>query len=486
MHTLSITSLISALQKRDISSLELVTHYLNRMEKYKSLNAFVNINEELAKKTAVNADKLLKKGNAPILTGIPMAHKDIFCTKFLPTTCASKVLANFVSPYDATIVERLANQGSIMLGKTNMDEFGMGSTGESSYFSHVQNPWNINHVAGGSSSGSAAAVAARLVPFATTTDTGGSTRQPASFCGLSGIKPTYGLVSRFGQIAYASSFDQAGIVTNSVEDLAITTQAMAGFDEKDSTTINRPVPNYTENINKPIKKLRIGLPSCLFSLNIDEEIHQATLNAIKVYEDLGAEIIDIDLEMMHYWLPCYHVLASAEASSNLAKYDGVRFGYRAEDCSTLHELITKSRSEGFGMEVKKRILTGTYVLSSDFIDDYYVHAQKVRRLIADELTSKLAQVDMILGPTTPSSAFKIGAAKEKSPQCKIADIFTVPANLAGLPAIAFPSGFNKNGLPMGIQLIGNYFSESHLFQVAHAYQKCTDWHNKAPDLGEIK
>lgn len=482
MHKESIASLITKLQNKELSSSELITHYLKRIDKYKSLNAFINVDEEYAHKMANEADKLLKKGNAPILTGIPMAHKDIFCTTVMPTTCASKMLANFHAPYDATIVKRLQNNGAIMLGKTNMDEFGMGSTGETSYYGLTKNPWNIKKVSGGSSSGSAAAVAARIIPFATTTDTGGSTRQPAAFCGISGIKPTYGLVSRFGQIAYASSLDQAGIVTTNAEDLAITTQAMAGFDKNDSTSVNRPVDNFRKDLNKPIKGLRIGFPTCLFSLNMDEEIHQALLAAIKVFEDLGAKIININLKLMNYWLPCYHMLASAEASSNLAKYDGVRFGYRSDNARNINELITKSRSEGFGPEVKKRILTGTYALSSQSMDTCYVHAQKVRQLIANELREVLKEVDVILGPTTPSCAFEIGVSKEALIQYKLADTFTVPANLAGIPAIAIPAGFSKEGLPIGMQFMGNYFSESQLFQIANAYQKTTNWHTQIPSL----
>ncbi|MDF1757970.1 MAG: Asp-tRNA(Asn)/Glu-tRNA(Gln) amidotransferase subunit GatA [Legionellaceae bacterium] len=486
MHTQSIHSMISALQAKRISSLELIEHYIERINKYRSLNAFITVDEEHARRMAIKADKLLAKGNAPILTGIPMAHKDIFCTKNMLTTCASRMLANFNSPYDATIVKRLKDSGAIMLGKTNMDEFGMGSTGESSYFGLTKNPWNTNCVSGGSSSGSASAVAARIIPFATTTDTGGSTRQPAAFCGLTGIKPTYGLISRYGQIAYASSFDQAGIVANNSRDLAITTQVIAGFDEMDSTTIERPVESFTAGFDKPIEPLRIGLPSCLFKLVKDDEIRKSILDATRVFEGLGAEIVEIELNLMDSWLPCYHMLASAEASSNLARFDGVHFGYRTENHSNIRELITKSRSEGFGDEVKKRILTGTYILSSGGFDDYYVKAQKVRQLITDELKSVLTKVDLIITPTTPSCAFKIGYQASELPWHKLSDTFTVAANIAGLPAISIPSGFSTQGMPIGMQFIGDYFSESLLFQVTNAYQQCTDWHKRIPSLGAIE
>ncbi|MDP3704510.1 MAG: Asp-tRNA(Asn)/Glu-tRNA(Gln) amidotransferase subunit GatA [Legionellaceae bacterium] len=479
MHTLSIRQLIQALQARQLSSLELVEHYLKRIHQAKSLNAFISIDEDHAKAMAKQADISLKQGHAPPLTGIPMAHKDIFCTKVLPTTCASKMLANFTAPYDATVVSRLANQGSIMLGKTNLDEFAMGSTNETSYFGPVKNPWNMAHVSGGSSGGSSAAVAARLVPFATATDTGGSIRQPSAFSGISGLKPTYGLVSRFGQIAYASSLDQAGILANSADDIALTLHAIVGFDEHDSTSINRAVPDFTSELDKSMTPLRIGLPSCFFSADVDPTIQQAIWSAIHVFKQAGAEIVDVDLALFPYWVPCYYVIACAEASSNLARYDGIRFGYRTPHSQTIRELITRSRSEGFGMQVKRRILTGTHVLASEQFNDYYIHAQKVRRLISDELQHVLSDVDIILGPTTPTCAFKLGQTQCDSPQSKLADIFTVSANLAGLPALSIPIGFS-DGLPIGMQFIGKHFSEPRLLQMAHFYQKCTDWHKAIP------
>lgn len=484
MHNLSISELINALQTRKISAYELVNHYLARIKKYQHLNAFINIDEEYATQKAKNADKLLKEKNCPTLTGIPLAHKDVFCTTRLPTTCASKMLENYTSPFDATIVKKLNENGAIMLGKTNMDEFAMGATGETSYFGTTLNPWNTSHVAGGSSSGSVAAVAARLVPFATTTDTGGSTRQPAAFCSLSGIKPTYGLISRFGQVAYASSFDQAGIVTNNVEDLAITMQVIAGFDKNDSTSINKPVANFTKDLYKPIAGIRVGIPSNLFNtIEINPDIKQATLDAIDILEKQGANIVEIDIKLINSWLPCYTILTSSEVSSNLSRYDGIRFGYRAKIYKNIEELIINSRSESLGLETKKRIITGTYLLSDKNFNDYYLQAQRVRRLITNELTTLLKQVDVILTPTTPATAYKVGESATL-PQYKNSDIFTVGANLSGLPAISIPGGFSKNSMPIGIQFTGNYLNEPLLFQIANSYQQHTNWHKKTPFIGD--
>jgi len=482
MHTLSLRGLIQALQTKKLSSTELVDHYFKRIHKAQALNAFIHLDEERARELAKEADKQLQRGNAPHLTGIPMAHKDNFCTKDMPTTCASNMLAHFTPPYNATVVNRFADHGCISVGKTNMDEFAMGSTNESSYFGAVKNPWNMDHVPGGSSGGSASAVAARLVPFATGTDTGGSVRQPAAFSGICGLKPTYGLISRFGQIAYASSLDQAGLFANSADDLAIALQAVAGFDPHDSTSINQPVPSLTEQLNHPIKPLRIGVAPDFFS-QVDTEIQQAIMDALKVFEQAGAEIVDINLKLRPYWLPCYAVIANAEASSNLSRYDGIRFGYRTSHAENLRELITKSRSEGFGMQVKRRILTGTHVLSSEHFDTHYVHAQKVRRMIADELKQTLSTVDVLIGPTTPSCAFKLNESHCDSPKYQLSDQFTVPVNLAGLPGLSIPVGFN-HALPIGMQLIGNHFSEARLLQLAHAYQQCTNWHSMIP--GEWK
>lgn len=484
MHNLTISEQIKALRAKEFSAVELVQHYLNRIEKYKHLNAFISTDPENALLRAKQADKQLATGDAPELCGIPMAHKDIFCTENLPTTCGSKMLESFISPYPATIVQRLINNQSIMLGKTNLDEFAMGSTGETSYYGATLNPWNTKHVPGGSSSGSAAAVAARIVPFATTTDTGGSTRQPAAFCGLSGIKPTYGLIPRTGQIAYASSFDQAGIVTTNIKDLAITTQVIAGFDPHDSTTINRPVANFSQDIDKPINGMKIGLPKCIYASNLADDVKQAIDVAIKVYKELGAEIREIDLNLIHAWLPAYQTLACAEASANLARYDGVRFGYQAQNTKSIDELIIKSRTEGFGEEVRNRILSGTFALTSSTEGNYYYQAQKVRKLITDELTNNLKDLDAILLPSAPSEAYKLGESQSKNKQYKLGDTYTVSANLAGLPAISFQAGISKNQLPLGIQLLGNYLAEPVLFQLANAFQKATNWHTLTPSLEE--
>lgn len=480
MHTQSLRTLIEALRQKNISSTELTKHYLERINKAKELNAFIAIDEKHALSAAANADKLLKNGEGNILTGIPIAHKDIFCTENMATTCGSKMLENFQSPYSATIVKRLEQQGAIVLGKTNMDEFAMGSANENSYFGPVKNPWNKAYVSGGSSGGSAAAVAAGLVPFATGSDTGGSVRQPAAFCGISGLKPTYGLVSRFGMVAYASSLDQAGAMANSAEDLALVLQIMAGFDERDSTSINQPIPDYSASLNKPLTSMRIGLPDCFFHPDINNDIQEAIRAAVRVLEQAGAEIVNVDLPLHSLWVPCYYVIACAEASSNLSRYDGIRFGHRTAHAESLRELITRSRTEGFGVEVKRRILTGTHLLSSGYFDDYYVQAQKVRRMVQEELQQVLSQVDVILGPTTPSCAFKLGEKITDPTQRYLADIFTVAANLAGLPALSIPAGFNTDGLPIGMQLIGKHFSEASLLNIAHNYQQSTSWHTTRP------
>jgi aspartyl-tRNA(Asn)/glutamyl-tRNA(Gln) amidotransferase subunit A len=479
MHNLKLCELINGLHKRDFSSQELTAHYLGRINKNKTLNAFISLDEEHALKTSAHADQLLQKGQGKRLTGIPMAHKDIFCTKRMPTTCGSKMLANFHSPYNATVVEKLDLEGAILLGKTNMDEFAMGSSNETSHFGPVQNPWNLAHVPGGSSGGSASAVAASLIPFATGSDTGGSVRQPAAFCGISGMKPTYGLVSRYGMVAYASSLDQAGIFAPSVEDLSIVLEAIAGFDPLDSTSANRNIPHYFSQLNQSIDSMKIGLPSCFFNKDLTEDIQHALEEAIKIFEKAGAHIVPIKLSLQDLWLPCYYILACAEASSNLSRYDGIRFGYRTSSAKTLEELIKRSRQEGFGVEVKRRILTGTHVLSSGYFDDYFVKAQKIRRMIQNELLDAFNTVDVILGPTTPSTAFKIGE-KQSPTQSYLADIFTVPANLAGLPAISLPAGLSQ-GLPIGLQLTASHFNEISLFALGHYYQQVTTWHQQKPD-----
>ncbi|MGQ3889017.1 Asp-tRNA(Asn)/Glu-tRNA(Gln) amidotransferase subunit GatA [Legionella sp. CNM-1927-20] len=474
----SLHAIISALKNKELSSVELTNYYLKRIHAHKTLNAFISLDEEYALTQAKKADELFNTNRAKKLTGIPIAHKDIFCTTRLPTTCGSKMLANFQAPYQATIVNRLQIEGAITLGKTNMDEFAMGSSNENSYFGPVKNPWDIKYVPGGSSGGSAAAVAAGLIPFATGSDTGGSIRQPAAFCGISGIKPTYGLVSRFGMVAFASSLDQAGPMARRAEDLALILEIMAGFDNKDSTSINKPAVNYLATLNQSIKGLKIGLPTSFLQKEIDGAICEAIEKAVSLLEQEGAIIVPLELSLQPLWVPCYYVIACAEASSNLSRYDGVRFGHQSTRAATLHELITYSRSEGFGAEVKRRILTGTYVLSSGYFDAYYLQALKIRQLIQQELLTSLTQVDMILGPTTPTCAFQLGEVTNPI-QNYLADVFTVAANLAGLPAISIPAGF-KNKRPIGMQLIGNHFKEALLLNVAYQYQQMTDWHLAKP------
>lgn len=476
MHQQSLRELAHALQKKQLSSVELTTHYLTRIHQAKQLNAFISLDEDHALQAAITADQRLQRGKGSPLTGIPMAHKDIFCTLTMPTTCGSKILANFYSPYEATIVKRFTEAGSILLGKTNMDEFAMGSSNETSYFGPVKNPWNLAYVPGGSSGGSAAAVAADLIPFATGSDTGGSIRQPAAFCGVSGLKPTYGLVSRYGMVAYASSLDQAGPIARSADDLALILQAMAGFDEQDSTSVKQDLPQFSETLNAPLSPLRIGLPRCFFQSQVASTVRDAVMQAVNVFTEAGAEIIEIDLSLQPLWVPCYYVIACAEASSNLSRYDGIRFGYRTPQANSLHELIMRTRQEGFGIEVKRRILTGTYVLSSGYFEAYYLQAQKIRRLIQAELLDALTQVDIILGPTSPTAAFQFAEKITDPIQLYLADLFTVAANLAGLPALSIPVGFDAAGLPIGMQLMGTYFSEARLLNVAHYFQQCTAWH----------
>ncbi|MFY7698003.1 MAG: Asp-tRNA(Asn)/Glu-tRNA(Gln) amidotransferase subunit GatA [Legionella sp.] len=478
MDKLSLQQLIKGLHQREFSSVELTNHFLRRIEASK-LNAFISIDKDYALQSAINADRMLQHGNGFALTGIPLAHKDIFCTTTMKTTCGSKMLANFYAPYQATIVKRLADHGTVLIGKTNMDEFAMGSTNENSFFGAAINPWNTQRVTGGSSGGSAAAVAAGLVPFATGSDTGGSIRQPASFCGISGLKPTYGLVSRYGMVAYASSFDQAGPMARSAEDLAYILECMAGFDELDSTSVAQPLPIYSQELNKPLESLRIGIPKYLPTLQIDPDIQQAMHSAIHILEQAGAVIIELEFSTLPLWLPCYYVLACAEASSNLSRYDGLRFGYQSEQAETLEELISQTRSQGFGLEVKRRILTGTYVLSSGHYNDYYVQAQKVRRMIQQELADNFTRIDVILGPTTPTCAFQLGTKVAAPSHRYFDDIFTVAANLAGLPAISIPAGFSHK-LPIGLQLMGKHFSEAQLLNIAHYYQQQTDWHTYTP------
>jgi aspartyl-tRNA(Asn)/glutamyl-tRNA(Gln) amidotransferase subunit A len=475
-HTLA--QLSELLQNKEVSSEDLTRLYLQRSESFNAVfNCYISITHDLAIDQAKAADALLQSGKAEVLTGIPLAHKDIFCSKGVKTSCASKMLDNFVAPYDATVVERLQDAGMVTFAKTNMDEFAMGSSNENSYYGPVLNPWDKERVPGGSSGGSACAVAARLTPAATGTDTGGSIRQPAALCGITGLKPTYGRVSRYGMIAFASSLDQGGTLTQTAEDSAMLLGAMAGFDSRDSTSVDRPVDDYLSDLNKSIEGLTIGLPKQYFDQNLDSEISRVIETAIKVFEKSGAKVKDIELPSTQLSIPAYYVVAPAECSSNLERYDGVRYGYRCEDAENLADLYCRSRTEGFGKEVKRRILIGTYVLSSGYYDAYYLKAQKIRRLIRDDFNQAFKDVDIILGPTTPSTAFKLNEHTEDPISMYFSDIYTVSVNLAGLPGISIPAGFSA-GLPVGMQLIGNYFEEAKLLNVAHRFQQETDWHQQ--------
>lgn len=478
----TIEELSNGLIKKEFSSLELTQACLDNIEKYqKTLNCFITITGELALEAAKKADILLGKKDRPIplLAGIPIVHKDIFCTKNIKTSCASKMLDNFISPYDATVVSRLKEQSMIMIGKANMDEFAMGASNETSYYGPVANPWDLNKVAGGSSGGSAACVAARLIPAATGTDTGGSIRQPAAFCGITGLKPTYGRVSRYGLIAFASSLDQAGPMAKTAKDCALLLQYMAGFDAKDSTSIDIEVPNYTQNIDNNLAGLKIGYPQQFFDDSLDPQIAKLIHKAIEEYKKLGCIIKPINLPNAKLAIPTYYIVAPAECSSNLARYDGIRFGYRYNNPTNLDDLYKKSRGIGFGKEVKRRILIGTYVLSSGYYDAYYLKAQKIRHLIANDFSEAFKEVDLILTPTTPEIAFGFGEKSTDPVKMYLSDLYSCNVNLAGLPAISIPVGFT-NKLPVGMQLIGNYWQESLILNCAHKYQQITDWHNKIP------
>ncbi len=480
MHNKSLAELAKGLQAREFSSAELTASLLDRLqEKNTELNAFVTITRDQAIAQARVADERIAQGDAGPLTGIPIAQKDIFCTKGIKTTCGSKMLDNFISPYDAHVVENCNTAGLVMLGKTNMDEFAMGSSNETSYYGTVKNPWNLECVPGGSSGGSAAAVAARLVPAATGTDTGGSIRQPASLCGITGIKPTYGRVSRYGMIAFASSLDQGGVFTQNAEDAALMLAVMAGFDRRDSTSLDRPVPDYSATLNNSLSGLKIGLPKEYFSDGLETGTAEVVQAAIKQYEKLGAEIIEVSLPNSALAIPTYYVIAPAECSSNLSRFDGVRYGYRSDNITDLESLYVNSRSEGFGAEVKRRIMIGTYVLSAGYYDAYYIKAQKIRRLISDDFEQAFKQVDVIMGPTAPSPAFKIGEKTDDPVSMYLSDLYTGAVNLAGLPGMSIPAGFDK-GLPVGLQLIGNYFDEARLLNVAHQFQQATDFHKQVP------
>lgn len=480
MHEKSLAELSSALHSKAISSVELTEHFLQRIEQHDdALNSFITVTPEQALKQARAADARLADGSAGPLTGIPLAHKDLFCTQGVRTSCGSKMLDNFIAPYESAVTQRFMDAGAVSLGKTNMDEFAMGSSSESSFYGPVRNPWNPEHIPGGSSGGSAAAVAARLCVAATGSDTGGSIRQPAGFTGITGIKPTYGRVSRWGMIAYASSLDQAGPMARSAEDCALLLQVMAGFDQRDSTSVEQAIPDYSAELNKPLNGLRVGLPREYFSAGLDSSIADTIAAAVKQLEALGAQIKDISLPNAELAIPAYYVIASAEASSNLSRFDGVRFGYRCENPADLTDLYLRSRAEAFGDEVKRRIMVGTYTLSAGYYDAYYLQAQKIRRLIKNDFMAAYEQVDVILSPTSPTPAFRIGEKIDDPVSLYLTDIYTITANLAGVPGIALPAGF-ANDLPIGMQLLGPYFSEPRLLNIAHQYQQATDWHTRAP------
>ena len=480
----SLKQLGQALAEKRISAVELSQLYLDRIQQHNpQLNAYITTDPERTLAQARAADARIAAGETTALTGIPLAHKDIFCTEGWLTTCASKMLSNFVSPYDAHVVEKLNAAGMVTLGKCNMDEFAMGSSNETSYFGSVKNPWDTTCVPGGSSGGSAAAVAARLAPIATGTDTGGSIRQPAALCNLTGLKPTYGVVSRYGMIAFASSLDQAGPMGRSAEDCALLLGAMAGFDERDSTSLERPVENYTRDLDQPLAGLRIGLPKEFFAAGMDDDVRAAIEAALAEYRKLGAVTVEISLPNTGLSVPAYYVLAPAEASSNLSRFDGVRYGHRAAEYTDLNDMYAKSRAEGFGAEVKRRILIGTYVLSHGYYDAYYLQAQKIRRLIAADFAEAFKHCDLIAGPTTPGVAFPFGAKSQDPLQMYLSDIYTISTNLAGLPGMSLPCGFTRAAtpLPIGLQLIGNYFSEARMLNAAHQYQQATDWHVRTPE-----
>ncbi len=480
MHRLTIAEVAGALRRREFSSEELTRALLARIRELDpELNAVITATEEEAMAQAAEADRRLAAGEGGPLTGVPILHKDIFCTRGVRTSCGSRMLDNFIAPYDATVVEKLAAAGAVMLGKTNMDEFAMGSSNETSFYGPVKNPWDTDRVPGGSSGGSAAAVAARLAPAATGTDTGGSIRQPAALTGITGLKPTYGRVSRWGMIAFASSLDQGGPMTRTAEDAAIMLGAMAGFDPRDSTSIDRPVPDYTATLDQPLDGLRIGLPREYFGDGLDNDVAACIEGALEVYKRMGARVSEISLPNTHLAVPAYYVVAPAECSSNLSRYDGVRFGYRCQDPKDLEDLYKRSRGEGFGAEVKRRIMIGTYALSAGYYDAYYLKAQKIRRLIRDDFMRAFEEVDVIMGPTSPTVAFRLGEKTDDPVSMYLSDIYTIAVNLAGLPGMSIPAGF-VHGLPVGLQIIGNLFDEARLLNVAHKFQQETDWHQRTP------
>lgn len=480
LHQKTLTELKALLDQRDISSVELTQHYLQRLKTFNpDLNSVITLTEQSALDAAHQADqRRVAESDQPLL-GLPIVHKDIFCTEGVRTTCGSRMLENFIAPYESTCTANMQQAGMVMLGKSNMDEFAMGSSNETSYFGPVANPWDHARVPGGSSGGAAATMGARLAPAVTGTDTGGSIRQPAALCNVTGLKPTYGRVSRYGMIAFASSLDQAGPMAASAEDCAWLLGAMAGFDQRDSTSADQPVPDYAATLNDSIKGLKIGLPTSFFDTGLDAGVEQAIRSALTEYEKMGAELVDIELPNMHLSVPAYYVIAPAECSSNLSRFDGVRFGHRADNPKNLDDLYKRSRGEGFGAEVKRRIMIGTYALSAGYYDAYYLKAQKIRQLISHDFSEAFKQVDVIMGPTAPDTAFNAGEKAADPIAMYLSDIYTIAVNLAGLPGMSIPAGF-VDGLPTGLQLIGNYFDEARLLSVAHHYQQVTDWHQQMP------
>ncbi|OQS50747.1 Asp-tRNA(Asn)/Glu-tRNA(Gln) amidotransferase subunit GatA [Chromobacterium violaceum] len=479
----TLKQLSQQLAAKQVSSVELASQYLDRIEALNpQLNAIVTVDREKTLAEARAADARLAAGDAHALTGVPLVHKDLFCQQGWKTSCGSRMLDNFVSPYSAHVVEQCAAAGMVTLGRANMDEFAMGSSNENSFYGAVKNPWDLNAIPGGSSGGSAAAVAARLAPVATATDTGGSIRQPASHCGVTGIKPTYGAVSRYGMVAYASSLDQGGPIAQTAEDCALMLNVMAGFDARDSTSLERAKEDYARDLNQSLSGLKVGLPKEYFAAGLDADVARAVDNAVAELKKLGAEAVEISLPNTELSIPAYYVIAPAEASTNLSRYDGVRYGHRAKDYKDLVDMYEKTRAEGFGDEVKRRILVGSYVLSHGYYDAYYLKAQKIRRLIANDFKAAFEQCDVILGPVAPTAAFNIGEKSGDPVQMYLSDIYTLSVNLAGLPGMSVPAGFAANGRPIGLQIIGNYFAEARMLNVAHQFQQATDWHAKAPSL----
>jgi len=476
-HQLTLKELQKGLSNKEFSSVELTSHFIKRVQN-SELNAFISITDDLALEQAKKADSIIASGKMNDLTGIPYAHKDIFCTLGVKTSAGSKILDPFISPYDATVSEKLNDSHAVMLGKANMDELAMGSSNENSFYGPVKNPWDISKVPGGSSGGSAAAVAAKLTPFSTGTDTGGSIRQPASLCGITGLKPTYGRVSRYGMIAYASSLDQAGPMTQTAEDAAIVLKTIAGFDKRDSTSADKTVPDYEKSLNNSLEGLKIGIPKEYFSEGLDDGVKQNILNSIKEFESLGAILKEVSLPHAKFAIPAYYIIAPCECSSNLSRLDGVRYGYRCESPKDLSDLYIRSRSEGFGDEVKRRIMIGSFALSAGYYDAYYLKALKTRRLISNDFQETFKEVDVIMGPVSPSTAWDIGSKKDPISNY-LSDIYTLSVNLAGLPAMSIPGGISDN-MPVGLHIIGNYWTEERLLNIAHQFQNQTDWHKKSP------